>query len=75
MDDDHVEPPVIAVRIKRAAGLLGISRSKLYELIRDGELSKVKVGQSTLVPYASLVRLIERGLNPTGPNKPRRSRR
>jgi excisionase family DNA binding protein len=51
----------ISVRIPVAVRLTGISRSKLYELIRDGELKTVKIGASTLVRMESLKRLIGTG--------------
>ena len=51
----------IAVRIKEACRLTGIGRSKLYELIKAGEVETVKVGTATLVKVASLRRLTERG--------------
>lgn len=50
-------PPAIeplTVRIATAVQLTGISRSRLYELIQSGDLETVKVGRSTLIPYASL---------------------
>ena len=50
----------LTVRISVAVRLTGIGRSKLYELIKAGELETMKIGGSTLIPYASLVRMIER---------------
>jgi excisionase family DNA binding protein len=40
------------------AQALGISRSKLYELIAEGELKIVKLGSRTLVPHSELVRFL-----------------
>lgn len=51
----------ITVRIPVAVQLTGIGRSKLYELIKAGEVETVKVGTATLVKVASLRRLTERG--------------
>lgn len=51
----------LTVRIPVAVKLTGIGRSKLYELIRAGELDVVKVGTATLVTMTSLRRLAERG--------------
>jgi excisionase family DNA binding protein len=42
------------VRIPEACRLTGIGRSKLYELIRAGEIRVIKVGTITLVPISSL---------------------
>ena len=49
----------ISVRIPVAVQMTGISRSKLYELIKSGDIQIVKVGSSTLIPVDSLERLID----------------
>lgn len=54
-----IEP--LTVRIPVAVQLTGIGRSKLYELIKSGDVETVKVGTATLVTMASLRRLVERG--------------
>ena len=54
-----VEP--LTVRIPVAIQLTGIGRSKLYELIKSGDVETVKIGTATLVTMASLRRLVERG--------------
>lgn len=59
MKESQFQP--IAVRVKEACRLTGIGRSKLYELIADGDIEIVKVGAMTLVPLESLRGLIERG--------------
>ena len=50
----------ITVRVPEAARMLGISRSRIYELITFGDIEIVKLGRATLVPIASLHALIER---------------
>ena len=40
--------------------MLGISRSRIYELITSGDIETLKLGRATLVPIASLHALIER---------------
>jgi excisionase family DNA binding protein len=52
-----VEP--LCLRIPAACAFVGISRSKLYELIASGEIETVKLGTATLVLTASLRALIE----------------
>lgn len=52
-------PRPISVRIPVAVQMTGISRSKLYELIKSGELQIAKVGSSTLILVDSLERLID----------------
>jgi excisionase family DNA binding protein len=49
----------LSVRVKHACKLIGIGRSKLYELIAAGEIETIKVGAATLIPMSSLVRLVE----------------
>ena len=53
-----VEP--ICVRINDAARMIGIGRTKLYELIAKGEIETVKIGKATRVITASLRELIKR---------------
>jgi excisionase family DNA binding protein len=43
-----------------AAEMLGIGRTKLYELIADGEVDVVKLGRVTLITKRSIDALIER---------------
>lgn len=53
-----VEP--ICVRVNDAARMIGIGRTKLYELISSGELETVKIGKATRITTDSLHRLVER---------------
>ncbi len=48
----------ISVRVPVAVQLTGIGRSKLYELIADGQLETVKIGASRLILVSSLKQLI-----------------
>lgn len=49
----------ISVRVPVAVQLTGISRSKLYELIKSGDLEIVKIGSVTLIPIENLQRIID----------------
>jgi excisionase family DNA binding protein len=64
MAEDLLEDTVfirpLTVRIREACRLTGIGRSKLYELIAAGEIEVIKIGTITLVPVASLTRLLQR---------------
>lgn len=40
--------------VKRALHRYDISRTHLYALLRDGEITAVKAGKRTLIPEASL---------------------
>ncbi|MEZ5743187.1 MAG: helix-turn-helix domain-containing protein [Sphingomonadaceae bacterium] len=55
-----VEP--ICVRINEAARMIGVGRTKLYELLSSGELETVKIGKATRVTTASLHELVRRKL-------------
>ena len=50
----------LSVRVSMAVKITGIGRSKLYELIQEGEIEVVKIGSATLIPVASLERLLDR---------------
>lgn len=52
-----------ALAPRRAAAQLGIGRTKVFELIRKGELRSFQVGRRRLVPVEEIERFIERGLN------------
>jgi excisionase family DNA binding protein len=43
-----------------AAEMLGIGKTKLYELVTAGEIETIKVGKATLIPVRSLEALVER---------------
>jgi excisionase family DNA binding protein len=47
-----VEP--ICVKVNEAARMIGVGRTKLYELIASGEIEAVKLGKSTRITTASL---------------------
>ncbi|GAA0309784.1 hypothetical protein GCM10009087_19800 [Sphingomonas oligophenolica] len=54
------EPDPITVRVPTALRMLGLSRSKFYLLLADGEFEMIKVGRCTLVTVASLHRFVNR---------------
>ena len=60
LPEDAVFTRPLTVRIREACRLTGIGRSKLYELIAAGEIEVIKIGTITLVPLASLTRLLQR---------------
>jgi excisionase family DNA binding protein len=39
--------------------MIGLSRSKLYEFIKTGDIEVIKVGRSTLIPVDSLQQFID----------------
>lgn len=50
----HEEPERLTVRIPTAIAMLGLSRSKFYELMDGGEIATIKVGRARLVIVQSL---------------------
>ena len=57
-------PDPICVRINDAARMLGVGRTKLYELIATGEIETVKLGKATRITTASLQDLVKRRREP-----------
>lgn len=56
----NATPAPLCVRVNVAARMIGIGRTKFYQLISDGEVEVVKVGNATLITTASLNAMIER---------------
>ena len=50
----------LTVRIPEACRMTGIGRSKLYELIKAGEIETIKVGSSTLVLVTGLEAFLDK---------------
>jgi single-strand DNA-binding protein len=48
----------LAYSVEEAAGLLGISRTKAYECVREGQLRAIEIGHRLLVPAAALEELL-----------------
>jgi excisionase family DNA binding protein len=66
--------PAITLRIPDACRATGIGRSKLYELIKLGQIDTIKIGRITLVPVTSLERLIARCSDGALPDEQQRGR-
>ena len=49
----------LCLRIEEAARLLGISRSKAYQLVATGDISSVEIGGLRRVPRAALEAMVE----------------
>jgi len=64
----------LAYRIKEAAEVLAISRSRLYELVSAGEIQVLKEGARTLVRRSELEAYLDRLEASARAPKPRRSR-
>lgn len=55
------ETPKLAFTIAEACHAVGISRSKLYELIGEGRVETRKIGSRTIIPANSLRALVSGG--------------
>jgi len=73
-DETAADTAAISVTIDAACRATGLGRSKLYQLIRDGELRIAKIGRRTIVPTDDLRALIDRHRVP-GPPAPSPKRR
>tara|TARA_R110000868_G_scaffold5097_5_gene31547 strand:+ start:6241 stop:6432 length:192 start_codon:yes stop_codon:yes gene_type:complete len=56
----RLPPEPICVRVNEAARMIGVGRTKLYELIAVGEVETVKFGKATRITTASLHDLVRR---------------
>lgn len=54
------EPGPLCVRVATATRMLGIGKTKLYELIASGDLETIRLGRRTLIVQASIDALFER---------------
>jgi len=52
------------VTVTEAADALGLSRSKVYELLAAGELPSVRIGRTRRIAVADLERFVERHRTP-----------
>lgn len=50
----------MALTVEEAAALLGLSRSKAYDAVRQGQIPSVRFGGSVRVPRRALEELLER---------------
>lgn len=50
--------PKLLLRVTEAAELLSISKSRAYELIKQGELPSLKLGGNIRVPYEALQAMV-----------------
>lgn len=49
-----------AYKVNEVAAILGLGRTTIYRLISDGELQRIKIGSSTLIPAADIEALLNR---------------
>ena len=51
----------LVLDVKEIAGLLGLSKNKCYELIRQKQIPSLRLGKRVVVPKAQFMRFIENG--------------
>jgi len=51
---------VLLLRVEEAAGRLGIARTLMFRLIKEGEVQSVRVGRLRRVPTSSLEEYVDR---------------
>jgi excisionase family DNA binding protein len=56
---DKNTPAKLAYSIPEAAAAVSIGRSKVYALIAEGRLETRKIGKRTVIPAASLAKLLD----------------
>jgi len=61
-----MKPPAepLCLKVNEAARMIGVGRTKLYELIVSGDVEAVKLGKSTRILTASFHRLVTRQRDP-----------
>lgn len=59
-----MENDSLAVTIKTCCGLLSLSKSSVYEMIKSKQLDSFKVGRRRLITLASIKRLLPVDKNP-----------
>lgn len=52
---------VLAVSVNEAARIIGVGRTSIYSMIRDGQIETLKIGRRTVVKTSSLRRIIDQG--------------
>jgi excisionase family DNA binding protein len=53
-----MEPERMTLSVEEAAAVLGISRALAYELVRRGELPRLRLGRRVVVPRRALEDLV-----------------
>jgi excisionase family DNA binding protein len=62
IDLNPADPPPMLLRIDEVAHHLRYGRTKVYELIKSGEIPSIKIGGNTRVPMKALQKWIDRQL-------------
>lgn len=60
MERNYPDPAPVSVSPEDAGRMIGLGRTKVFELIRNGDLPAAKIGRRTLIPVSALHALIGR---------------
>ena len=52
----------LTMSVREAAALIGISKTKVYDLVRKGEIGIIRVGQKIVIPRQAIFDWIEKGV-------------
>jgi excisionase family DNA binding protein len=53
------EKELLALSVQEAGRLLGLSRGLMYEAVRTGQITHIRIGRRILIPRMALVKLLE----------------
>ncbi len=53
----------MTLSVSEAAEMIGISKPKVYDLIRDGELPSIHVGKKIVIPKQAVIDWLSGGVN------------
>lgn len=56
----------ILVDVREAGRLIGVKRTLVFSLLRQGQLVRCKIGHRTLITRASIEQLVTNGVNQSG---------
>lgn len=62
-----MEQERMTLSVEEAAGLLGISRALAYDLVRRGELPRLRLGRRVLVPRRALEQFLASAIDAPEP--------
>jgi excisionase family DNA binding protein len=54
----HKRPEPLAASVEEASTLLGVGRSTVVRMLREGKLPRVKLGARTLIPMDAIRSLV-----------------
>lgn len=58
-NDVEVTVEAVSVGVEKAGNMLGVSRTAVFELMREGRLSSFKIGRRRLIKVEAIKRLVD----------------